>query len=48
MDVEGIGAVRNTLGEKRADASYPFPAASPTAVPDRGTHTAYRYELRRG
>ncbi len=47
MEVEGIGTVRNTLGEKRADPSYPFPAAGPATVPDRGTHTAYRYELRR-
>ena len=47
MEVDGIGSVRNTLGEKRVDPSYPFPAASPTAVPDRGTHTGYRYELRR-
>ena len=47
MEVEGIGTVRNTLGEKSADRSYPFPPASPTAVPDRGTHTGYRYELNR-
>jgi fumarylacetoacetate (FAA) hydrolase len=47
MEVDGIGAVRNTLGEKTTDPSYPFPAASPTAVPDRGTHTGYRYELSR-
>ena len=46
-EVEGIGSLSNTLGEKTADAGYPFPPANPTAVPDRGTHTGYRYELRR-
>lgn len=48
LEVEGIGALRNTLGVKTPDPSYPFPPKSPTEVPARGTHQGYRYELRRG
>ncbi len=47
LEVDGIGALVNTIGPKTADPSYPFPPNSPTATPERSTHRDYRYELTR-
>ena len=48
MEVEGIGTVRNTLGEKTADQSYPFPPASPDGSPrprDAHRHIATNFAV---
>jgi 2-keto-4-pentenoate hydratase/2-oxohepta-3-ene-1,7-dioic acid hydratase in catechol pathway len=47
LEVDGIGALNNTIGPRTADPAYPFLPKSPTATPERSTHRDYRYELTR-
>ena len=48
LEVENIGVLRNTLAPKvGVDPNYPYLPNSPTATPERGTASDYRYERTR-
>ena len=48
LEVENIGVLRNTLASKvGVDPNYPYLPNNPTATPERGTASDYRYERSR-
>ena len=47
MDVEALGVLRATIGEKPAgDPNYRYPAKEQPALPERGAASGFKYELK--